>query len=41
MLGSHEEQRPVKQVMMIDAKNAHLNPCRKEDLYVELPTKVE
>ena len=28
---------PVKKVMMIDAKKAHLNPRCKEDVYIELP----
>ena len=31
---------PVKKVMMIDAKKAHLNPRCKEDVYVDLPPEV-
>ena len=31
---------PLKKVMMIDAKKAHLNPRCKEDVYIELPPEV-
>ena len=40
MADTKSSKSPVKKVMMIDAKKAHLNPRCKEDVYIELPPEV-
>ena len=40
MAATKSSNGPVKKVMMIDAKKAHLNPRCKEDVYIELPPEV-
>ena len=40
MAATKSSNGPVKKVMMIDAKKAHLNPRCKEDVYIEFPPEV-
>ena len=40
MSATNSRDGSVKNVMMIDAKEAHLNPRCNEDVYIELPPEV-
>ena len=40
MAATKSSNGPVKKVMTIDAKKAHLNPRCKGDVYIELPPEV-